>query len=590
MIENAKYFNFNDRSLSTFEGMRIGTESTSLYAVQIISNRRLIEEKIPGRQAPYFYGVDDDPLTLEITVALEKPKLISELRPFFQWLYNNTEYKELWFDTDRNKIFYAMFIGTPVLNYIEQGTTDPNNRRLIGYITLTARCNAGTAFAPAIQTMKIFSEIQPVNTLFNTGDNTVYTSIQFTTPADRTLISGEGGSAVIRSTADGLREVDNNQSVPNRRLLYDSSKNWAFRKYDNDLIEIETTYSLPGGGSEVEVQMRRIQFSTDEGLYALTPWTKSIYFPTPGTVSSINYKVRKFKTITADSGIIQEGGLFSIRDNTKQWTNNQWIGTEHVIRITSGAANGQVRKIIGNNPNDPRTLLIGENLTRGLSDRWGETTTANGISTTSKLPQPGDNYIIHELEPTALEFGTPEFLNSSRVVFDKDRTLSPNAYANTHLLAIMQPDGRTVRESQVIISNTRNTITVGNDFSFIPTNETQYEIRPIGIPTGGTQVYNYKLPFNVKIRNRRNNDEIFFAGLEASDVIVVDMATRRITAQKTNGIYDKWNRGYLHLETGANNIEVSIFESNFTPSEDATPIARNAQTSMTFIYQPIRYL
>jgi hypothetical protein len=73
--------------------------------------------------------------------------------------------------------------------------------------------------------MKIFSEIQPVNTLFNTGDNTVYTSIQFTTPADRTLISGEGGSAVIRSTADGLREVNNNQSVPNRRLLYDSSKN-----------------------------------------------------------------------------------------------------------------------------------------------------------------------------------------------------------------------------------------------------------------------------------------------------------------------------------------------------------------------------
>lgn len=84
MIQNAKYFTFNNRSLSTFEGMRIGTEDNNLYSVQIISNRRLIEEKIPGRKAPYFYNVDDDPLTLEITVALEQPKLVSELRPFFQ--------------------------------------------------------------------------------------------------------------------------------------------------------------------------------------------------------------------------------------------------------------------------------------------------------------------------------------------------------------------------------------------------------------------------------------------------------------------------------------------------------------------------
>jgi phage-related protein len=84
MIQNAKYFTFNNRSLSEFDGLRIGNESNDMYSVQIISNRRLIEEKIPGRKAPYFYNIDDDPLTLQITVALEKPKLVSELRPVFQ--------------------------------------------------------------------------------------------------------------------------------------------------------------------------------------------------------------------------------------------------------------------------------------------------------------------------------------------------------------------------------------------------------------------------------------------------------------------------------------------------------------------------
>ena len=84
MIQNAKYFTFNNTSLSSFEGMRIANESSDMYGVQIIGSRTLIEEKIPGRQAPYLYKVDDMPLTLQIMVALEQPKPISELRSFFR--------------------------------------------------------------------------------------------------------------------------------------------------------------------------------------------------------------------------------------------------------------------------------------------------------------------------------------------------------------------------------------------------------------------------------------------------------------------------------------------------------------------------
>lgn len=95
MIQNAKYFTFNNTSLSSFTGMRIANETADMYGVQIIGNRTLIEEKIPGRQAPYLYKVDDLPLTLQITVALDTPKPVSELRSFFRWLYNNDTYKQL---------------------------------------------------------------------------------------------------------------------------------------------------------------------------------------------------------------------------------------------------------------------------------------------------------------------------------------------------------------------------------------------------------------------------------------------------------------------------------------------------------------
>lgn len=181
MIQNSKYFTYNNISLSSFEGMRIGTESSNMYSVNIISERRILEEKIVGRKAPYFYGVDDDPLTLEITVALEKPKPISELRQFFRWIFSPKEYKQLSFDSDPNKFYYAIFVGSPELRYIDMSKStdiDNNNRKLIGYITLTARCNAGTAFGPAISLTEVNQQSNVGLLLVNNGDENVFPSIR----------------------------------------------------------------------------------------------------------------------------------------------------------------------------------------------------------------------------------------------------------------------------------------------------------------------------------------------------------------------------------------------------------------------------
>ena len=84
MIHSSRYFTYDNYSLSNFPDMRVAVDSRDMYEVSIIGNRQLLEEKIVGRPAPYFYGFEDQPLTLNFIVALEKPKRVSELRPFFQ--------------------------------------------------------------------------------------------------------------------------------------------------------------------------------------------------------------------------------------------------------------------------------------------------------------------------------------------------------------------------------------------------------------------------------------------------------------------------------------------------------------------------
>jgi hypothetical protein len=232
MIHSAKYFTYNNRSLSEFADMRIGTLDSDMYAVNIISNRNIIEQKIPGRKSPYLYNLDDEPLTIEMTVALERPKAISELRPFFRWLFNNLEYQELWFDVDPDKIYYAIFVGSPVMTYVDRSTStdiNANNRKLIGYITLTARCNAGTAFGPAVSVVRNTSNVSPYVNLYNNGDDKVFSTLRIGIPGDRLSTGGEGGNAVLRSTADNLREsyVSSGNTLyrRNRSLITDVSKN-----------------------------------------------------------------------------------------------------------------------------------------------------------------------------------------------------------------------------------------------------------------------------------------------------------------------------------------------------------------------------
>lgn len=89
------------------------------------------------------------------------------------------------------------------------------------------------------------------------------------------------------------------------------------------------------------------------------------------------------------------------------------------------------------------------------------------------------------------------------------------------------------------------------------------------------------------IKNNTNNSSIEFVSAYRDEAITVDMSTRRISTDRTgHNIYESWTRGYLSLESGANNIAVSAYNA----STGALITGTNYVASVRFTYQPIRYI
>jgi phage-related protein len=116
-------------------------------------------------------------------------------------------YKELFFDSDPTKKYYAMFVGQPVFYYIDQSKDsdiNANNRKLIGYVELTARCNSGTAFGNAISIEKLTTHTTSSYQLVNNGDEKVFPSLVIKTPA--------AGSITMPFKVE-IKNLSNNTSI-----------------------------------------------------------------------------------------------------------------------------------------------------------------------------------------------------------------------------------------------------------------------------------------------------------------------------------------------------------------------------------------
>jgi phage-related protein len=159
------------------------TLSDEFYSDCIRGSRNILEETIPGRDIPYFYEIDDEPLEFEVTFAFAESMTKSQIKTIVRKLITTKRYEELTFGkysgstyTAETPIYKVIFIGEVDINYVSTGFDGSNNELFIAYITLTARADRPYGY----QSISRSVVNQNNTTINNTGDVEFYPNIVIT--------------------------------------------------------------------------------------------------------------------------------------------------------------------------------------------------------------------------------------------------------------------------------------------------------------------------------------------------------------------------------------------------------------------------
>jgi hypothetical protein len=159
------------------------TLSDEFYSDCIRGSRNILEEIIPGRDIPYFYEIDDEPLEFEVTFAFAESMTKSQIKTIVRKLITTKRYEELTFGkyldstyTAETPIYKVIFIGEVDINYVSTGFDGSNNELFIAYITLTARADRPYGFNEIDRTATNTSNLN----VDNTGDVEFYPNIVIT--------------------------------------------------------------------------------------------------------------------------------------------------------------------------------------------------------------------------------------------------------------------------------------------------------------------------------------------------------------------------------------------------------------------------
>jgi phage-related protein len=196
--------------------------SNGLQDEPFYGGREIIEEIIPGRKKPYFYDIRESPLSFNVAFAFEEVWNYDKMREVARWLIKDN-YKELYFDDNVDKRYYAVVVDNPRLihNCLKQG-----------YVELTFRCNAPYAFSPIYTSQYDLSGISSptIITFNNEGDDILKPEIEIlkygTGDFSITNLTDGGKVCSFTGLADQETVYVNNEL---RQIISDS----GFYRYDN---------------------------------------------------------------------------------------------------------------------------------------------------------------------------------------------------------------------------------------------------------------------------------------------------------------------------------------------------------------------
>lgn len=132
---------YKDQKIS---GIFAATLENDFYDEVLLGATEIIEESIPKRDIPYFYGISRSPLEFEVTFAFEKPMSVYEIKKYTEMFYANEGYQPLAFEREdgfMTPVYYVITEGEPEVEYIRTDTD-----KYVGYFKFNFRCNAPYGF------------------------------------------------------------------------------------------------------------------------------------------------------------------------------------------------------------------------------------------------------------------------------------------------------------------------------------------------------------------------------------------------------------------------------------------------------------
>ena len=229
-------------------GLRIVRSGTGLYDQLHGVRRKVIKDKIRGRQVPYFYGYEEEVLEFEVTFNKPTP-----------WTFEQRAEVTRWFDQDRHKefisddfpiIFRCSRVGQPIFSNV--GSNE-------GFVTMQFECDAPHGWSQKkVHTFDLTTN--PTSTTIEVYNRSnVYGYYE---PIINFDLSGSATSISIANNTDGGRifeftgldtleqiEVDNDlkrivSSTGNLRLSNLTSRRFFRMPQGRNVLEVTGTCTL----------------------------------------------------------------------------------------------------------------------------------------------------------------------------------------------------------------------------------------------------------------------------------------------------------------------------------------------------------
>lgn len=139
MIGTDFYFN---GEYSVNKGVSIIKLHSGFSPSPFLANKEIHEERIKGRDKPYFYGTSKSPIQLNIVLScLDNKWTFEKRREIARWL-NTQEYAEFYTANEPFKKYYVQYVGG--INLTTQSS-------MHGYLEVSLRCDSAYAYSPIFQ-------------------------------------------------------------------------------------------------------------------------------------------------------------------------------------------------------------------------------------------------------------------------------------------------------------------------------------------------------------------------------------------------------------------------------------------------------